>query len=361
MKIERLDLQNFRTYSYTSLQFGPTLNVLLGQNAEGKTTILEAISMFAYGRSTRAKHEKELIQFGETQSQLRILFHRNGKQMDMAMKILEKGKQIKVNGVSKKNLSEFLGQLHIVFFTPDDLQMIKLGPDERRKFLNLNMGQFISGFVHHLRTYNQLLLQRNSLLRMRQFDPLPVWDEQLSTVGGVILSQRDQFIQELSFHATRIYKELSNQKETLSISYKTGVKGSNEISYRENLFEQLRQSAHHDVEKGFTTVGPHRDDLLFYLDGKPVSRFASQGQVRTVVLSLKFALFEYIREKTKELPIVLLDDVFSELDLSRQKHLLENLHGAQTILTTTDLENRLKANLNGKVFKIAHGIITVER
>ncbi len=360
MNIERLDLQNFRRYSYTNLTFSPTLNILLGDNAEGKTTVLEALAMFSYGRSPRAKYEKELIQFDQEQSQLRILLNRSGKHIDMAMKILNKGKQIKVNGAPKKNLSEFLGQLHIVLFTPDDLSLIKLGPEERRKFLNLNMGQFLHGFIDHLRRYNQLLLQRNSLLRMRQLGPLSVWDEQLSEAGALVLFERDKFVRDLTTYAANIYSILSSQRENLVLSYKTGLKGTTEKEYQEDLYRQLQQSAINDVDRGYTTVGPHRDDLIFQIDGRSVVRFASQGQVRTAILALKFALFDYITDKTNELPVVLLDDVFSELDFSRQEHLLTRLHGAQTILTTTNLEGRLKTSIHGKVFKIAHGIITDE-
>lgn len=360
MNIERIDLQNFRTYSYTNLTFSPNLNILLGQNAVGKTTILEAISMFSYGRSVRAKQEKELIQFGQEQSQLRILFNQRGKHVDMAMKILQKGKQIKVNGVPKKNLSEFLGQLHVIVFSPDDLYMIKLGPEERRKFLNLNMGQFINGFVDQLRRYNQLLLQRNSLLRMRQLGPLSVWDEQLSEAGAVVLYARKLFVEIIAKRTTDIYEQLSSQRECLQMTYKTSTKGATEAEYRESLYRQLQQTATSDIEKGYTTVGPHRDDLTFHIDDRVAARFASQGQIRTIILAVKFALFDYIVEKTQELPVILLDDVFSELDVLRQEHLLTRLQGAQTILTTTYWGNKKELGIPVKVFNIAHGILSVE-
>lgn len=365
MMIRQLDMQNFRTYPYASICFTDRLNIIVGNNAEGKTSVLEALALFAYGRSLRAKQDKDTIRFSTSEARLRITLQRDEKQIEMAMKITEQGKQVTINRVPKKNLSEFLGHVYTVTFTPDDLQIIKEGPDVRRHFLTMSMAQYMPDLINHLHAYNQLLTQRNQLMKMRQLDTLDIWDQKMSVEGAHITFLRKKFIEQLSQFSAERYHNLTHSSvqssEQLHIVYKASCNGHTVEEFTEKLYDALQRSIPTDLQRGFTTVGPHRDDLQILIGDRLAVRFASQGQQRTAVLSLKLALVDLIHSATGQYPVLLLDDVLSELDTVRQEHLFSLLDKTQTILTAAHIE-RLKdlAIPPSKVFRVSHGIIGEE-
>ncbi len=362
MKILRLDLLNFRAYEYSQIAFSSGLNIILGDNASGKTTILEAISMFAVGRSLRTRLDKELIRFGHPEAQLRIKIETvNDNHCDMAVKISDKGKQIAVNGVSKKHMSEVLGHLYIVSFTPESLQLIKAGPEERRRFLNVTMAQCIQGYAEALRSYQHILQQRNHLLRMRQTNSLAIWNEQLSEFGARIITERQRFSTEIAAGARTLYESLAESSDRLSVQYRTQCSGGSFAEVKQSMESMLARHSQTDVMRGYTTVGPHRDDLQILIDDHQAAKFASQGQIRTAVLALQLSLIDYIETHNGESPVILLDDVLSELDEHRQRQLLKFLDTMQTIITTTHHSSTGWNSLQSvKVIRVNHGIISSE-
>lgn len=362
MKITRLDLMNFRRYEYSQIEFTDGLNIILGDNASGKTTILEAISMFALGRSLRTRLDKELIRFGQPEAQLRIKTQTiSGGAQDMAIKISGKGKQIAINGSAKKHVSEILGHLYIIAFTPETLQLIKAGPEERRRFLDVAMAQCVRGYAEVLRSYQHILQQRNHLLRMRQTESLTIWNEQLSELGARIISERQNFSRELAAGARVLYESLTKSSEKLTVQYRTQCSGRSFAEIKQALESLLSRHLQTDAMRGYTTVGPHRDDLHVLIDDHHAAKFASQGQIRTAVLALQLSLIEYIETHNGESPVILLDDVLSELDGQRQEQVLKFLGAFQTIITATHKPtidwNPLQS---GKVIRVDRGIILSE-
>ncbi len=362
MKIIRLDLMNFRRFEYSQIAFSSGLNIIVGNNASGKTTILESISMFALGRSLRTRFDKELIRFGQPEAQLRIKLQTiHNSNSDMAIRISGKGKQIAVNGVSKKHVSEILGHLYIVSFTPETLQLIKAGPEERRRFLNVAMAQCVQGYADVLRSYHHILQQRNHLLRMRQTESLSTWDEQLSELGARIISERQRFSRELAAGARTLYESLADSSDHLSIQYRTQCSGESSVAVQQSLASLLARHAQSDVMRGYTTVGPHRDDLQVLIDDHQAAKYASQGQIRTAALAMQLSLIAYIETHTGESPVILLDDVLSELDEHRQKQLLNFVDKTQAIITTAHQSSISWNQLQSvKVIRVDRGIISNE-
>lgn len=361
MKVNRLDVQSIRSYSFTQIEFGENLNILYGRNAQGKTTILEALALFSYGRSPRAHSDRELISFGQEESQLRALCSGLRGTMDLAMKLTDKGKLVMVNRVTKKSLSEFLGHFYAVYFSPDDLQIVKGGPEDRRRFINLGLSQIQPSFLQDLQLYNHLLNQRNRLLKMRQSSALEVFDEQMSQAGARLITARRYFIARLCELATQHDDVMSEKNDQLKINYVTCAIDETIEEISLNLQRSWYGARDKDLQKGYTTIGPHRDDMAILLADQRADRYGSQGQQRSIVLSLKLALVDHIHEKTGEYPVLLLDDVLSELDRSRQHHLLQLVARTQTILTTTH-PDQVPSTLSvpRKVFETTHGIISVK-
>ncbi len=361
MKVKRLDVQNVRSYSFTQVEFGENLNIIYGRNAQGKTTILESLALFSYGRSPRAHLDREVISFGQEESRLRVLCSGLQGTTDLAMKVTGKGKHVMVNRVTKKSLSEFLGHFYAVYFSPDDLQIVKGGPEDRRRFVNLGLSQIQPSFLQDLQLYNHLLNQRNRLLKMRQSLALDVFDEQMSQAGARLITARRQFVARLCELSAQHDDIISETQDQLKIAYITCAEDGGLEEIAENLQHSWHQARDKDLQKGFTTIGPHRDDMSILLANQRADRFGSQGQQRSIVLSLKIALVDHIREKTGEYPVLLLDDVLSELDEVRQQHLLQLIGRTQTILTTTH-PDQVPSTLSvpRKVFETAHGILSVK-
>ncbi len=360
MIINSIELSNFRNYETLSMNFHPRTNILYGDNAQGKTNILEAIYVAATTKSHKGSKDKELIKMDQSESHIRL---RNEKDemihiIDMHIK-KNKSKGIAINGIPIRKSSELVGLVHVVFFSPEDLGIIKNGPGERRRFIDMELCQIDKIYLYNLTKYNKILMQRNNLLKQISFnaellDTLSIWNKQLVIYGKNIIERRCEFVNQLNSIIFNIHKKLSGGKEELVIQYDSNVSS-------EFFEKKLEDSIHRDISLKMTNVGPHRDDILFLVKDIDIRKFGSQGQQRTAALSLKLAEIELLKMITKQNPILLLDDVLSELDRSRQNYLLDSIKDIQTIITCTGLEefiiNRIEIN---KIFKVIEGTVTEE-
>ena len=360
MYIESVQLKNFRNYDSLELTFDKGTNIFYGNNAQGKTNILESLYLCGTTKSHRGSKDKEIVKFGEEEAHIRMMVNRNqiNYKIDMHLR-KNKAKGVAINGLPIKKASELFGVVNMVFFSPEDLNIIKNGPGERRRFLDMELCQLDSFYLYNLNHYNKIANQRNKLLKDLYFRPdlkdtLMIWDSQLVSFGSKIIERRKVFVDQLNEIIYNIHKRLSGDKEELKIVYEPDV----EI---ENFEASLRAAQDKDIKLKQTTVGPHRDDFSFYANGIDIRRFGSQGQQRTAALSLKLSEIELIKKITKDTPILLLDDVLSELDSNRQNFLLNGIGDIQTIITCTGLEefvnNRVEMN---KIFKVSNGVVTSE-
>ena len=343
MYIENLALQNYRNYARAEITFSDGINILYGDNAQGKTNILEAIYLIGTTKSHRGSKDREIIRFDADESHIRAEIKKDGmhRRIDMHLK-KSKSKGIAIDMVPIRRSSELLGTMNMVFFSPEDLSIIKNSPAERRNFMDMELCQLDKIYVSLLANYKKVLDQRNNLLRQISFDKskmdmLPVWDDQL--INEIIPD---------------IHSNLTSGKEHLCLVYE---KNAEEESFASMLAEKQEM----DLRYQTTQTGPHRDDIAFLIDGMDVRKFGSQGQQRTVALSLKLAEIELVKRVINDNPILLLDDVMSELDRSRQDALLESIQGIQTILTCTGYDDFIKERLAiDKVYKIVAGTIQEE-
>ena len=357
MIVRTLKCHDFRNYADASFTFAPGINVIYGDNAQGKTNILEALYMCSSSHSHRGSKDRDVIRFGSEESHLRM----EGEKKEVPFRIdmhLKKGKAkgIAVNGMPVRKISEFLGLANMVFFSPEDLSIIKSSPGERRRFMDLELCQLDPFYTYSLANYNKALIQRNKLLKDVQeqpdlMDTLPVWDAQLVQYGKSLIERRLLFMKELEGIIRRIHGEITGGKEELAVEYLPNVKSGDFVS-------ALQAGRHRELSAGSTLFGPHRDDLSFRINGIEVRYYGSQGQQRTAALSLKMAELDLVEEKTGDQPVLLLDDVLSELDTSRQTHLLERISHVQTILTCTGLDDFVNNNLQiEKTFFIEKGSV----
>lgn len=360
MIIKKLKVINFRNYKEESILFSPGLNVLSGINASGKTNLLEAVYLGAIGKSPRTAQDKEMINWG--QDYLYVMIELNGKYRSHKLEIhidSHSAKRIAIDGLPIKKHGELMGVLNVVYFSPDELKMIKESPKERRRFMDISLSQQKKKYFYNLQRYNKTLDQRNKLLKTaRSFeglrDMLAVWDIQLATIGAEIISDRLIFLKKLSVYAAREHTRLSGGREELLLRYE-----SDALDMDRDIKEQLILRYEADIEKDyqlkFTSSGPHRDDIKITLNGIDVRKFGSQGQQRSAALSLKMAEISQFEEETGEKPVLLLDDVLSELDEGRQRELLSAASGVQTILTCTEFD--ININLHTALFTISQGAI----
>lgn len=358
--IKSLELENFRNYQTLRMEFDSGTNILYGDNAQGKTNVLEALYVSGTTKSHRSSKDKEMINFHEEESHIRTIIDKNdiSYRIDMHLK-RTKTKGIAINGIPIKKASELFGTVNFVFFSPEDLNLLKNGPAERRRFLNLELCQLSKLYLHHLSSYNKVIKQRNVLLKEISFRPelqetLQIWDEQLVRYGLEVMKERGKFIQDLNGIIYDIHKNLSGDKEELIIKY--------EPSISEELFHvQLEKNRENDIRTRMTSIGPHRDDLTFLIKGVDVRKYGSQGQQRTCALSLKLAEIELVKNRINDTPVLLLDDVLSELDSQRQNYLLNNIHDIQTMISCTGLDefiiNRFHIN---KIFRVVEGTVRHE-
>lgn len=361
MWLEKIDLQHFRNYSEASVTFSPHLNIFLGRNAQGKTNILEAIYFLALTRSHRTRSDKELIQFQQSTLKLSGIVHRRSGKLPLEISLSNKGRITKVNHLKQAKLSDYIGHMTVVLFAPEDLQLVKGSPSLRRKFIDIDLGQIKPVYLSDLSNYNHVLKQRNAYLKSTDkvdIDFLSVLDEQLADYGARVIEHRLDFIKQLEVEADKHHSLLSNQIERLNISYESNISLQNHKSIRQAFLITLRQNHKRDIFKKNTGVGPHRDDLTFYINDMNAS-FGSQGQQRSLILSLKMAEIALIKKVTGEFPILLLDDVMSELDNHRQLKLLESIdEEVQTFMTTTSLDHLSNLPPDLKTFVVEAGSIS---
>lgn len=343
MEIQGFHLKNFRNYINQEVLFTSGINVLQGQNGHGKTNVLEGIYYLLMGKSYRVHREQELARWGENEFHLYGDFLVHGRKLRLESHYRDKKKSIKINQVPCQKLSEYVGTINVVFFSPDDLVMVKGGPSERRRFLDLHIAQMNPRHVPLLNAYNKVLLQKNAFLRSlgaeKQRDQIELWNDQLIQFGSQIIRNRWEYTTRLSEKSQEIYAQLSSGEEKLTINYEALGKKSLEEAL-ESFPKMLVEKMSSEFERQMALVGPHRDDLSFKLNQRSARLYGSQGQQRSIVLSLKLAEIEAIRQEKGEYPLLLLDDVLSELDTFRREYLLKFVQSLnQTIITMTTAES----------------------
>lgn len=360
MIVESVKLNQFRNYGSLELEFDRGTNLFYGNNAQGKTNILESVYLCGTTRSHKGSKDKEVIRFGDEEAHICMKI-RKGEipyRIDMHLK-KNKPKGIAINGVPVKKAGELVGLGNFVFFSPEDLGIIKNGPSERRRFLDMELCQLDRIYLYHLTNYNKILVQRNKLLKDFTFYPesesmLDVLDEQLVQFGTVIIQRRMEFARELNDIIGTIHSGLSGGLEQLEVTYENDTAA-------EAFAGKIRANREKDIRTRVTNEGPHRDDLCFMVGGIDIRRFGSQGQQRTAALSLKLAEIEIVKRNVKDTPVLLLDDVLSELDSSRQRYLLESIHDIQTLITCTGIDDFISYNFQiNKKFRVIEGTVHEE-
>lgn len=368
MKLRQLELENYRNYQQVALEFGDGVQIFLGENAQGKTNLMEAIYVLAMTKSHRAGNDRELIGWDQEQATIKGLVEKKTSNFPLELRFTRKGKMAKVNHLEQKKLSTYLGQLNVILFAPEDLFLVKGSPAIRRKFIDMELGQMNPVYLHELVDYQRVVKQRNSYLKQLYYKKasdliyLEVLTEQLASIAATILSYRLSFIQQVEALAQPIHQQLSHGRESLTITYQSTLELDASMTVEEIyelLMQQFQKIQKREIEQSSTLIGPHRDDMNFYLNGKDVQVYGSQGQQRSTVLSLKLAEIELMKLIIGEYPILLLDDVLSELDDERQTHLIKAIENkVQTFLTTTSLDGIQQQFINPpNVFHIHQGNI----
>ncbi len=360
MIIESIELKNYRNYEKLHMDFSSGTNILYGDNAQGKTNVLEAVYVCSTTKSHRGSKDKEIIRFDEEEAHIKLNVRKSNVpyRIDMHLK-KNKPKGIAINGVPIKKASELFGIVNVVFFSPEDLNIIKNGPSERRRFLDLELCQLDKLYVHSLVQYNRVLLQRNKLLKELNFRPeyketLEVWDVQLLMYGKEIIRCREDFVGKLNGMVRKTHNQISGGREALVLAYEPNVLVS-------QFAEKLCFNREMDIRLGTTTTGPHRDDISFLVDGIDIRKFGSQGQQRTAALSLKLSEIELVKQLVRDYPVLLLDDVLSELDGGRQEQLLAGIKDIQTMITCTGVEDFINHRFPiDKIYKVMNGKVTIE-
>ena len=355
MIIRSLELENFRNCRSLKIDFSEGTNILYGDNAQGKTNILEAIFISSTTRSHKSSKDKDIIHFGGDDAHIRTYIEKDKDitKVDMHLRGT-KSKGIAINNQSIKRAAELMGILNVVFFSPEDLAIIKDGPSERRRFVDMDLCQLDGFYLYNLTNYNRVVTQRNKLLKDIQLNPelkdsISVWDEQLVKFGIKLIDRRNSFAGQLNRLVKNIHKSLSGHKEELNVFYEPNVS-------MEDFEAELANSLEKDIKLKQTNVGPHRDDFAFYINEIDIRKFGSQGQQRTAALSLKLAEIDLIKRLKKDVPVLLLDDVLSELDSKRQNYLLKNIGSIQTIITCTGLDDFVSRRFNvDRVFRVVDG------
>ena len=360
MIIKYLELDNFRNYESLKLEFDKGVNILYGDNAQGKTNILEAIYVSATTKSHRGNKDGEIININAEEAHIKTYLDKEGleRRVDMHLR-KSKSKGIAVDKVKLKKNSEILGLLNVVFFSPEDLSIIKDAPSKRRRFVDMELCQLDSIYLYDLNNYNKAINQRNKILKDINFnrdyrDMLHIWDAQIISLGKKIIERRKSFIDQLNDIIYDIHQSLSGQKEELLIKYEPYVT-------TEDFERVIKANYEKDIRTKMTNAGPHRDDFSFYTNDMNLRIYGSHGQQRTAALSLKLSEIELVKKITKDIPVLLLDDVLSELDSNRQKHLLDHIGDIQTIITCTGLDEFVNDRIKiDKIYRVTNGTVTCE-
>ena len=360
MKIESLKLKNFRNYELLSLEFDKATNIFYGDNAQGKTNILEAVYLSGTTKSHRGAKDKDLIRFEQNESHIETVVEKNGinYQIDMHLK-KNSPKGIAINKMPIRKASELFGIVNIVFFSPEDLNIIKNGPGERRRFVDLELSQLDKVYLSNLANYNRIVNQRNHLLKEAAYNSdvlktLDIWDMQLVHYGNLIIQRRQEFVEQMNEIISGIHNKLTGGKESIRILYEP----SN--SYL-TLEQALNKNKEKDLRIRSTSVGPHRDDIAFMIGDIDIRKYGSQGQQRTAALSLKLSEIELVKQSIHDTPVLLLDDVLSELDKHRRNYLLDSIHDIQTLITCTGMDEFVNHRFSiNKVFHVQSGQVKKE-
>jgi DNA replication and repair protein RecF len=359
MYIKTLSLKDYRNYTQAVVNFTDGVNILYGKNAQGKTNILEAIYLCATSKSHRTSNDKELINLNKNETHIHLAVNKHDIDESIDIHIRKNNRKgIAINKNPIKKLNELLGIINVIIFSPEDLGLIKNGPKERRRFINIELCQLDNIYYYNLQQYHKILKQRNNLLKKVKTlhkidDTINIWDAQLVKYGKAIINRRQEFIQNLNEIMKKIHYDISGNTENLEIKYEKNV--------TIDLFEQkLLNNINKDIKFGSTSVGPHRDDIMFLVNGIDIRKYGSQGQQRTAALSLKLSEIELVKDKIDDTPILLLDDVLSELDYNRQRYLINSLHDIQTIITCTGVEDYINNKITiGKLYEVSEGQVTL--
>ena len=359
MFIKRLQMLNYRNYNVLDISLGPHVNVFMGDNAQGKTNILEGIYYCAFARSHRTSKDRELINWNSNNALLSITVGRERLDKRIDISILKDGKKaIQINKIKIKKIGELFGNFNVVMFSPEDLKIIKDSPGVRRKFIDMELCQLNPKYYYNLVQYNKVLNERNSILRNKNInkDILDVYDMQLVEFGYNIIIDRLEYIQKLNKYSAKIHSDITSGKEKIEFKYISTIKDLENI--KENFYLLLEKNRSRDCERGITSIGPHRDDFTVLINDIDTKSYGSQGQQRTAVLTIKFSSLKIIKELTGEHPVLLLDDVLSELDFSRKRYILSTIGDIQTIITCTGIEDLYEyLDDKSKVFKVKDGEI----
>ncbi len=357
MIIKSIELADYRNYDTLVLHFDKGTNILYGDNAQGKTNILEAIFLAATTKSHKGSKDREIIRFEKEESHIRTYLEKEGVETRVDMHLRKSGsKGIAIDGQKIKKAAELLGLCNVVFFSPEDLGIIKNGPAERRRFVDMELCQLDGLYLHNLNHYNRIVNQRNKLLKDMYMNPglretLDIWDMQLVSFGSKVIQRRKLFMDQLNGIILGIHRKLSGEKEELTVIYEPDAEADE--------FEQkLKEARERDIKAKMTSAGPHRDDFSFMAGGVDIRKYGSQGQQRTAALSLKLSEIELVKKLTEDNPILLLDDVLSELDSHRQNYLLNSIGDIQTIITCTGLEEFVNHRFEiDRVYKVSEGTV----
>lgn len=362
MDVKYLQLINYRNYKELNIELSKSVNVFIGDNAQGKTNILESIYYCSIGKSPRTSKDKELINWNGEEAYIKLYVAKERLDKKIEIKIFKEGKKgINVNSIKVNKISELIGVLNVVIFSPEDLKIVKESPSFRRKFLDIELCKLSKKYYFNLVQYNKSLNERNIILKKyneKQEYMLEVYDEQLSKYGGAIVKARDKYIKSLNDKGKSIHSDITSKAENIDFNYITSVKNVDNAEHE--LLDMLKINRIKDFEKRATSIGPHRDDFNIKINGIDAKVFGSQGQQRTSVLTIKFASLEIVKEVTGEYPVLLLDDVLSELDANRQKFILNSINNIQTFITCTgigDIEKYLKNE--AQLFKVKNGTVEI--
>jgi len=357
MLIKSIELSDYRNYTSLQLDFDKGTNILFGDNAQGKTNILEAIYVAATTKSHKGSHDSDIVRFGCDEAHIRTYLEKDNLETRVDMHLRKsKSKGIAIDGQKIKKAADLMGLCNVVFFSPEDLNIIKNGPAYRRRFVDMELCQLDSFYLYNLNNYNKIVNQRNQLLKDLYFNPqlretLPIWDDQLVSYGNKIIERRRLFVEQLNDIIYNIHKKLSGDREEIKIIYEPDID-------EDNFLKKLGENQARDIKSKMTSVGPHRDDFGFIVGDVDIRKFGSQGQQRTAALSLKLSEIEIVKNINNDAPILLLDDVLSELDSNRQRFLLDSIGDIQTIITCTGLDEFVNHRFEiNKVFKVTNGVV----
>ena len=357
MIIKSIELSDYRNYTSLQLDFDKGTNILFGDNAQGKTNILEAIYVAATTKSHKGSHDSDIVRFGCDEAHIRTYLEKDNLETRVDMHLRKsKSKGIAIDGQKIKKAADLMGLCNIVFFSPEDLNIIKNSPAYRRRFVDMELCQLDSFYLYNLNNYNKIVNQRNQLLKDLYFNPqlretLPIWDEQLVSYGNKLIERRRLFVDQLNDIIYDIHRKLSGDREEIKIVYEPDVN-------EDDFLNKMKSHQERDIKSKMTSVGPHRDDFGFIIGDVDIRKFGSQGQQRTAALSLKLSEIEIVKNINHDAPILLLDDVLSELDSNRQRFLLDSIGDIQTIITCTGLEEFVSDRFTiNRVYKVSNGVV----